>query len=335
MKKILYIGNNLKHKKVNPSSINTLGTLLEKEGYKMFYASSKKNKLLRLLDMLYHCVQYRKQVDVVLIDTYSTLNFYFAFLVSQLCIVLKIKYIPILHGGNLVSRLDNNPKMTKAIFNFAQTNVSPSLFIKEQFEDFGFHNIVYIPNSIEIDNYPFYVPEIKSIKLLWVRSFSKIYNPNLAILIAKKLKDLGTKVTLCMVGPDSDGSLFKAKQLAEELEVAVTFTGKLNKKDWINLSKDYNVFINTTNFDNMPVSVIEAMALGLPVVATNVGGLPYLIENEVDGLLVNPNQVEEFVKAINQLATNPDLATKIITNARKKAEQLDWSIIKQKWQSVL
>ena len=55
----------------------------------------------------------------------------------------------------------------------------------------------------------------------------------------------------------------------------ITITGILRKAEWIELSKDYDVFINTTNVDNMPVSVIEAMALGMPIVSTNVGGIPF------------------------------------------------------------
>ena len=83
--------------------------------------------------------------------------------------------------------------------------------------------------------------------------------------------------TLAMIGPDVDGSLTKVKDLARKKNLDVNFTGKLSKPEWINYSKDFNVFINTTNFDNTPVSVIEAMALGLPVVSTNVGGMPFLI----------------------------------------------------------
>jgi len=79
-----------------------------------------------------------------------------------------------------------------------------------------------------------------------------------------------------MVGPDKDSSLGEAKDLAKQLGVAesVTFTGVLPKAQWHQLSEKFDIFINTTNIDNMPVSIIEAMALGLPIVSTNAGGLP-------------------------------------------------------------
>jgi glycosyltransferase involved in cell wall biosynthesis len=140
---------------------------------------------------------------------------------------------------------------------------------------------------------------------------------------------------LCMVGPDADGSLSGVKELAKKLQVDVTFTGKLTKKEWITLSEDYTIFINTTNFDNMPVSVIEAMALGLPVVSTNVGGMPFLINNEVDGLLITPNSVDALVDAIKTIMNEPDKAIAMTHKARQKVAQFDWNIIKKQWFYVL
>jgi len=81
----------------------------------------------------------------------------------------------------------------------------------------------------------------------------------------------------------------------------------------------------------MPVSVIEAMALGLPVVSTNVGGIPYLIDDKVDGILINDNAVSEMVNAINSLFNNNQFTEKCIANARIKATGFDWEIVKNQW----
>ncbi len=106
--------------------------------------------------MVFTLVKNRNRLDFVLIDTYSTQNFYYALIISQLCRLFKLKYIPILHGGDLPNRLKKNPKYCNYIFKHSFINVSPSLYLKEIFNDHGFANIKYIPNSIEIKNYPYY-----------------------------------------------------------------------------------------------------------------------------------------------------------------------------------
>lgn len=336
MKNLLYIGNNLNQAKSNVSVMATLGPLLEGEGYQMHYASSKKNKLARLLDMLFTVLMSTSKVDLVLLDTYSTKNFYYALIISQFCRFLRLPYIPILHGGNLPNRLTVNPTLSSLIFTHARCNVAPSNYLKEQFESHGYTNLIFIPNTIEIRNYQFIRNrDFTSPKLLWVRSFSKIYNPILAVEVLHLLLKKGYNAELCMVGPDADGSLSKVKAKTIELNVSVTFIGKMKKTDWIELSKNYNVFINTTNFDNMPVSVIESMALGLPVVSTNVGGMPYLIENQIDGLLVPPDTKEIFVEAILKLIGYPEVSERIVLNARQKVEQFDWDKVKFKWLEIL
>ncbi|NNF74921.1 MAG: glycosyltransferase family 4 protein, partial [Flavobacteriaceae bacterium] len=94
-------------------------------------------------------------------------------------------------------------------------------------------------------------------------------------------------------------------------------------------------FINTTNFDNTPVSVIEAMALGLPVVSTNVGGIPYLISDRHDGLLVEKDDLEGMLKAVIYLYNNPATADEIGRRARNKVEQFDWQRVKNRWLEIL
>lgn len=335
MKNVLYIGNNLNSKTSNVSGIQTLGPLLESEGFTLFYASSKFNKVLRLLDMLWNCLKLSKKADVVLIDTYSTQNFYYALLVSQLCRFLKLKYIPILHGGNLTSRLKSHPRWSRLVFKNAKYNVSPSLYLKTAFENAGYDNIIHIPNSIVIDDYS-YINRVYDVpNLLWVRSFSEIYNPKLAVHVLNKLKEDYPEARLCMVGPDADGSQREVINLAEHLKLNVEFTGKLEKKEWIKLSENYNMFLNTTNFDNTPVSVIEAMALGLPVVSTNVGGMPYLIANDKDGILVEPNHIENMSSAVLSIMKNTEKRNKIVEGARKKVMNFAWDRVKSLWIKAL
>lgn len=334
MKNVLYIGNALSQKGKNITSIEVLGARL-RQFCNVKIASKKQNQVLRLLDMMLMVIKNRRHTDYVLIDTYSTLNFYYAFFVAQLSRCFNIKYITILHGGNLEKRLIKSPKKSKLLFGNAHRLVSPSVFLRNTFANYGYDNVEYIPNSISIEDYEFSRKEIEKLSLLWVRSFSKIYNPKLAVLLLDSLVKKGYDAELCMVGPDSDGTLKDVQKLAKDLNLDVKFTGKLPKEEWLKLSKEYNIFINTTNYDNMPISVVEAMALGLPVVSTNVGGLPFLISHNEEGLLVSANDVNAFVEAIEELKENKKLKDQLITNARKKVEKLDWEDVKIKWQRLL
>lgn len=335
MKNLLYVGNHLQSSQRNASYSAVLGPLLAQSGYKIRYTSRINNKALRLMEMLWTTLSTKKTTDLVLIDTYSTQNFYYAVMVGQLCRLLHLSYIPILHGGNLPHRLKNSPKLSKILFGNAYRNVSPSMYLKEHFKQYGFQNVVHIPNTIALANYPYHKKTFDVPRLLWVRSFSEIYNPELAVKVLYELKKRGYHATLCMVGPDTDGSLTKVKNLADSLDLPVRFTGKLTKDAWVALSKQYNVFINTTNFDNMPLSVIEAMVLGLAVVSTNIGGMPYLIEDGVDGTLVPPNDPIAMADAVCSLFEEVSETKIRVEAARFKVEQFDWGMVKGKWSEVL
>ncbi|MBN4047316.1 glycosyltransferase family 4 protein [bacterium AH-315-P13] len=333
---ILYIGNNIKSKKTVATTIFTLNKLLKQEGFNIKIVSSIKIKFFRLLSMLWAIIRYRNQISYVLIDTYSTLSFFYAFFTSQLCRILKLKYIPILHGGNLPKRLDNSSIISRLIFSNSYLNIAPSNYLLEEFSARGYGTI-FIPNVLEIKDYKFLERNIVSPKLLYVRAFSKIYNPELAIKVLDTLIETYPNALLCMVGPEKDESLQLCKSLVKtlKLENHVEFTGMLPKRQWHKKSEDFNIFINTTNFDNTPVSVMEAMALGLPIVSTNVGGMPYLISHKKDGLLVDKNDANKMVNAVKYLIDNQEFTRQIAVNARYKAEQFNWEQVKKLWFNVL
>ena len=336
MKKIIYIGNNLSEKSNYHSAMASLTRLLQSDGHSVICASDKTNKIFRLLAMCFTIIKHRKTTDLVLIDTFSTSNFYYALITSQLSRILSLKYIPILHGGNLPKRLKHSEHFSALIFKYAELNVSPSLYLVREFQKY-YYETVYIPNSIPIAEIPFKLRNVIGPKLLWVRAFDKIYNPAMAVKVLALLKETHKNASLCMVGPDKDGSLGEAKDLAKQLGVteSVTFTGVLPKAQWHQLSEKFDIFINTTNIDNMPVSVIEAMALGLPIISTNAGGMPYLIENGVNGLLIPVKDERIMAETIINLIKNQEKAMELSVNARKKAENFDENKVRIQWHKLL
>ena len=271
-----------------------------------------------------------------MIDTFSTNAFYFAVILGVLSKFLRRPYITILRGGDLPTRLMKSPRLTRLLFKNSETNVSPSLFLQHEFQHHGFQT-KYIPNFIEIEKYPFKRRETISPKILWVRSFHHIYNPLLAITILEKLREKYPNAKLCMVGPDKDGSMQITRELIGELGIEnhVKMTGKLEKSAWIELSKQYDIFLNTTNFDNHPVSVIEAMALGLPIVSTNVGGIPFLLKDKKEAILITKQSTGAAVDAIEKIMQEKLSTQKMIENARKKSESFSWEKVEITWSQII
>lgn len=336
MRKILYIGNNLTKSNNYYSSMKLLSLKLKEEGYLLYVYSDKKNKFIRILEMIFYFFKLKKKIDFMLIDTFSTQNFYYALILSQLSRLYKVNYIPILRGGNLPNRLKNNTFLSKIIFKNSYLNVAPSGYLKCEFEKERF-KAIYIPNIIDLKMYSFKLREKIKPRLLYVRAFDHIYNPVLAIKVLYELRKKYSYSKLCMVGPIKDQSYDEVVSLTRSLELEdyVEFTGALSKEDWHKKSEGFDVFINTTNFDNTPVSVMEAMALGMPVVSTNVGGIPYLIDDGVDGLLVEKNNPIDMALKIDFLISNNAEAIKIAHKARNKVKGFDWSIVKNQWKNYL
>lgn len=333
-KSILYIGNALSGDKATPTTIHELGKLLSKK-FSVAIKSDRKNKIIRLLDMCFSIWRMRKNIDVVLIDVYSTTAFYFAVTAASLCNRYNIPYVLIAHGGNLPERIKKSPAIARKLFDRASRCITPSDFLKVQLEDLGIRCEV-IRNPIDIKLYEMNFRD-SGAQLLWVRSLHSIYNPSMALEVLKALVLTKDDAALTMVGPEKDIRIDELEGLAINLRIRekVTFTGLLDKNDWIKLAGKHTFFINTTNVDNAPVSVIEAMALGLIVISTKVGGTPYLIKDKENGFLVDKNDHMQMSGIIQDCIKGKYDLTSIRNKARAFALSFDQKEVLHKWTKLL
>jgi glycosyltransferase involved in cell wall biosynthesis len=115
----------------------------------------------------------------------------------------------------------------------------------------------------------------------------------------------------------------------------IKFAGPVPNESVAQVLSEHDIFLNTTNVDNTPVSVIEAMASGLPVVSTNVGGIPYLLEHGKTALLVKSGDSEGMAAAVKTVLTEPDVALRLRTNGRQLAESFDWGVVLPEWKRLL
>ena len=199
-------------------------------------------------------------------------------------------------------------------------------------------NLQLVPNAVDLGAHTFRTRERPRPQLLWLRAFHRIYNPALAPAVVSKLAQQFPEVQLTMIGPDSrDGSLQLTQRAATALQVSdrVLLPGRVAKADVPTWMSRADIFLNTTNIDNAPVSLVEAMASGLCVVTTSVGGIPYLVEHGRDALLVPPDDADAMAAAVRRILSEPGLAARLSRNARAQAQQFDWSVILPRWKALL
>jgi glycosyltransferase involved in cell wall biosynthesis len=314
-----------------------LAIQLRASGWDVRQTSTKLPRLARLGDMLQTTWRCRKTCDVALIDLYSGMASIWAMCVCLLWRMAARKpYIMTLHGGNLPQFSAAWPRFVRWLLGPAAAVTAPSRYLQVQMAAYR-PDLRFIPNGVAAhapcDRRSPLRPD-----LIWVRSFHGIYNPVLAVRVLALVIADAPDATLTMVGPDKgDGSLALVRDEAERLGVraALNVVGPVPKAEvpaWLGRSA---IFINTTNIDNTPVSVIEAMACGLAVVSTNVGGLPYLLDHGVDALLVPANDPPAMAAAVRRVLADPSFAAQLSAAAVRKARGFDWSLVTPQWQELL
>jgi L-malate glycosyltransferase len=314
-----------------------LAVRLAQAGWTLATTSPRPAKLARLADMLETAWRLRHEYSVAQVDVYSGPAFFWAEAVCWTLRRARKPYVLTLHGGNLPAFAKRWPRRVRRLLGSAAVVTTPSRYLLEQMSAYR-GGLCLLPNPLDISAYAYHVRTQPRPQLVWLRAFHHIYNAPLAPRVLAELAGEFPDIKLVMVGPDKgDGSLAATRRKAEELGVAgrVSYSGPVPKAavpDWLTHG---DIFLNTTNVDNTPVSVLEAMATGLCVVSTNVGGLPYLLEDGHNALLVPPDDPSAMASAVRRLLVEPGLAERISRNGRETARAHDWSVILPRWEELL
>lgn len=334
---ILIVGNFLSAKGSSRGVCEELALRLPEYGWAVVTTSSRPNRLMRLAGMLWTASRARKQYSIAQVDVFSGPAFLWAEAVCRLLSCLSKPFVLTLRGGNLPSFARRWPGRVRRLLTSASAVTTPSRYLQDQMADYR-SDLILLPNPVDISLYSYSPRNDPKPHLVWLRAFHSIYNPSLAAKAIAHLQSNFPEIYLTMIGPDKgDGSVAEFKAAVGELGLVenVCCLGGVSKGDVPNWLNRGDIFLNTTNVDNTPVSVIEAMACGLCVISTNVGGVPFLLEDECDALLVPPNDPQAMADAIRRILTEPGLAERLSRNARAKAEQFDWSVVLPQWEKLL
>jgi glycosyltransferase involved in cell wall biosynthesis len=148
-------------------------------------------------------------------------------------------------------------------------------------------------------------------------SVGRLAAPKDPLTLVRALAALETRPEALLVGDGPDRSAVEQEIAARGLAGAVSVAGE--RRDVARLLADADVFVLSTRSEGAPMSILEAMAAGLPVVASAVGGVPELVDDGETGLLVPPGDPTVLAAALDRLLADPDLRTRLGAAGRERA----------------
>lgn len=333
---VLLIGNFLSGHDGRRTYSEDLAARLEAAGAGVLRASTLMFRPARMADMTGAALGARGNYRVAVIDVYSGRAFLWANVAAR---VAKMRGRPVvlaLHGGRLPEYARRHGERLRRLLQLADAVVAPSGYLRDALARWR-GDIQVVPNAIELERYPFRLRTRAEARLTWLRSYHAIYNPEMAVEVLARVRAERPEARLTMYGADKDGSLERVREAARRLGVqeAVELHGAIPKQHVGPALAEADVFLNTTDIDNAPVSVLEAMACGLCVVSTDAGGVPYLVDDGVDGLLVKPGDADGMARAVLRILCEEGLSVRLSAMARRKAERHNWAAVLDEWLELL
>jgi len=290
--------------------------------------NTKDNILKRILMPFVLFIKGRKY-DIFHIHGCSFFGFFPIVIGVMIGKLLKKKIIITYHGGELYEFI--NKYKTKVIYflNKADIITVPSKYLQNILNNNSIKS-KYLPNIIRDDNVYFKKREKLKPILIVTRTLDEVYNIPLSIMAFKDLKKVVPDAKLKIVG---DGKLkneileLVKKENIDDIE----FIGRVPNSKIGEILNTADIFINTSNKDNMPLSLFEALACGLPVISTNVGGIPDYFTDGINGFLIEPNNKEQLTNKILYVLNNQDEVQKIIDNGYQTFEKLTLRNLKSEY----
>jgi glycosyltransferase involved in cell wall biosynthesis len=207
--------------------------------------------------------------------------------------------------------------------------VAPSGYLVDVFARFGLR-ARWIFNIVETERFRFRERRLLRPIFLSNRNFEPLYNVACVLRAFALIQQRFPEAQLTLVGDGSQrGDL---EDLTRELRLRNTqFIGKVAPQRMPELYDAADIYLNGSDIDNMPGSIIESYASGLPVVTTDAGGIPYIVTDNDTGLMVPRGDYRAMAACAIRLLEDQALAFAIIGRARAECKKYSWPAVRDEW----
>jgi len=259
---------------------------------------------------------------------------YYSYLLSAVpgILIAKLygkKVILNYRSGEAEDHLKKWPLMTVPVMRLANVIIVPSDYLVDVFSRFAL-SARAIHNTVELNRFTFRVRRPLRPSFLVSRLLEPLYN---VACVLRAFEIIQARYPESKLTVAADGWLRpQLEALARELGLRNTqFMGFVPFERMPELYNAADIYLTATDIDNMPGSIIECMAAGLPVVTTDAGGIPYIVENEESCLMIPRGDYKAMAAAALRLLQDEQLTADITRKAHASCQKFTWKVVRTKW----
>jgi glycosyltransferase involved in cell wall biosynthesis len=236
------------------------------------------------------------------------------------------------HSGEALDHLRRSALARFVMRRWVDRAVVPSPVLRDIFARFGITAEV-VPNTIDLARFAYRPRDPLRPRLISTRNFEPLYNVACTMRAFARIQARYPAASLTLVGSGSqEGAL---RTLAATLGLQrVIFAGKVAPSRMPGFYADADLYVQTPTIDNMPLSLLEAFACGLPAVATRTGGVPVMMRDGVHGQLVPDDDDEAVAAQVIRLLEDPVYARGLAAAARESCHVYAWPVVGPHWRAV-
>lgn len=253
----------------------------------------------------------------------------------------KGKRVVTMHGFYLESFMLQHSRILSRIVNlllprvlrWADAVTVVSMHSKDILEKYYQIKTHYIPNAIDVGDLPRGTKRISDFQILFAGRLFKVKGLDILIKAMSSVNRKYPNATLVVAGEGKEKD--KLTKLAQKLDVNAKFLGYVKWENCIRLIRGSDMVVVPSRKEGLPTIVLESMALGKPVIAAKVGGIPELISNGKNGILVPPKDHVQLTDELIGVISDGEFRKRLGENAKKLiSKKYNWDSVYQLYEQL-
>lgn len=184
---------------------------------------------------------------------------------------------------------------------------------------------VYIPNGVNYKKYCNIEPmQISHPSIFFIGRLVKFKGVDILIKSLQIVKKVYPDIHLYIAGNGPQSRNLKSLSRDLNLDSSITFLSFLSEEDKLKMLKSADIFVVPSRIETFGIVILEALASGIPIVASNTGGIPQILDNGKYGLLAETENSEDLAQKIIALIKNKSLRDELSEKGKQRAKEYSW-----------